>query len=315
MSPPIIFLIFNRPKLTRRVFACIRAARPERFFIAADGPRADRPGEAQLCDEARSVIDGVDWPCAVKTLFREKNLGCRVAVSTAIDWFFDHEPEGIILEDDCVPDATFFPYAKELLIHYRNDERVMVIAGDHFHGDAHQPPHSYFLSRYPHCWGWASWRRAWQHYDHDMSQWPALRNTDWLLTVGDGNRDFQRYWTRIFDMAYAGKVDSWAYRWTFSCWAQSGLTILPALNLVTNIGFSEDATRTKGSDEQLDSIPIESLSFPLSHLSSMVRDYAADHWTDQHVFKQMSVSFVMKIMLRLRRSLGKYVKLTGRFCQ
>jgi hypothetical protein len=288
LSTPILFLIFNRLETTKQVLTAIRQAQPTRLYVAADGPRPNHLGEAEKVQAVRDyVISYINWDCEVKTLFREENLGCRVAVSGAIDWFFEHEAEGIILEDDCIPDASFFPYVEELLNRYRDDERIMVIAGNHFHGEAHQPSYSYFFSRYNHCWGWATWRRAWQHYDHDMSQWPKLRNTNWLITIGDGNRNFQRYWTRIFDQAYAQKVDSWAYRWTFSCWAQSGLTILPALNLVKNIGFDENATHTKSKNgsHKLSTLPLESLTFSLSHPSNVIRDYEADRWSDLNLFK------------------------------
>ena len=282
--PPILFLIFNRPQLTRQVFAHIRDAGPARLFIAADGPRPDHPDDDNLCNEARKIIDQVDWPCEMLTLFREKNLGCRRAVSTAIDWFFSHVSEGIILEDDCIPDPSFFRYAEELLSRYRDDKRVMVVAAQHFHGNDHTPMHSYFFSRYNHIWGWASWRRAWQYYDRDMSQWPTLKDTDWLLAVGDGNRAFKRYWTEIFNAVHAGKIDTWDYQWTFSCWAQNGLSILPARNLVTNVGFGKDASHTKGDGRAHANLLMELLEFPLSHPLTMVRDIAADEWTDRHVY-------------------------------
>lgn len=286
LSTPILFLIFNRLDNTKKVFDVIKKVRPPRIYIAGDGPRADRPGEAEKVQAVRNhVVRHVDWDCEVKTLFRDENLGCRLAVSTAIDWFFDQETEGIILEDDCLPDISFFPYAEELLDRYREDERVMVIAGNSFYGYDHQLPHSYFFSRYNHCWGWATWRRAWQYYDRDMNQWPTLRNTDWLLRVGDGSQLFRRYWTRIFDAAYAKKIDSWAFRWTLSCWAQSGLSILPSKNLVGNIGFGKDATNTGSVDLILSRMPEESLLFPMNHPQCLVRHYSADSWADTNHYK------------------------------
>lgn len=298
LRTPVLFLIFNRLSPTKEVFEAIRKAQPPRLYVAADGPRLEQPEEKNKVNIVQDyVVSHVDWDCEVKTLFREENLGCRVAISTAIDWFFEQEPEGIILEDDCLPDASFFPYVEELLIRYRTDDRIMVVAGNSFYGYYHQLPYSYFFSRYNHCWGWASWRRAWQYYDHDMSEWPALRNTDWLLTVGDGNRDFQRYWTRIFDRAQEGQIDSWAYRWTFSCWAQSGLSILPSCNLVGNIGFAEDATHTnKGKSNVLSRLPEESLKFPLSHPPIVARTYEAERWTDKNHY---GINFVAELKTTL----------------
>lgn len=305
LSCPVLFLVFNRPDTTQKVFEAIRQARPSRLYIAADGPRSERLGEAEKVQAVRDyVMNHIDWPCEVKTLFRDSNLGCRLAVSTAIDWFFENEPEGIILEDDTLPDATFFRFAEELLSRYREDERVMIISGDYFHGSAYQPTHSYFFSRHIHIWGWASWRRAWRHYDHDMAQWPTLRNTDWLLTVGDGNQDFQRYWTRIFDVAYAGEIDSWGYRWVFSCWAQSGLGILPNCNLVTNIGFGENATHTTSSDGKFAKIPLEPMAFPLSHPENLVESYTADRWIDLNVYN-IAVPLYRRVLKRLIRGINR----------
>jgi hypothetical protein len=281
---PVLLLIFNRPDTVEKVITALRDIQPKHLYVAADGPRATRAGEYAKTQAAREIATSIDWPCEIKTLFREENMGCRRAVSTAIDWFFEQVEEGIILEDDCVPDPSYFSFSQELLSRYRDDKRVMVIAGNHFHGAAHQPPYSYFFSRYNHCWGWASWRRSWQLYDRDMSLWPALRETGWLLGIGNGSRPFQRYWTDIFDRAYAGKIDSWAYRWTFSCWAQNGLTILPARNLVTNIGFDMDATHTQKGNNVVSKLKLEPLNFPLTYPPCMARDTVADQWSDRHVF-------------------------------
>lgn len=297
VNVPVLLLVFNRPHLVKDVKNALRRVRPRILYIAADGPRAGHPSDRVLCEKARVEALGIDWPCQTKTLFREHNLGCRRAVSEAIDWFFEQEECGIILEDDCVPHPSFFRYVSELLGRYREDERVMVVSAQHFHGVAHQPPYSYFFSRYNHCWGWGSWRRAWRLYDAEMKAWPLLRDTDWLLGVGDGSEQFKRYWTEIFDTAYADAVDSWAYRWTFSCWANSGLTVLPSKNLVTNIGFGHDGTHTRTADGVADALPLEELAFPLRHPPFVVRDTAADRWSDRYIFR---ISPLESIWRRLR---------------
>ena len=156
MSIPVPFLIFNRPNTTHAVFESIRVAQPPRLYVAADGPRRYKIGEKDLCQQARSIATNVDWPCKVRTLFREEILGCRRAVSSAIDWFFENEEEGIILEDDCLPHPTWFRFAEELLERFRDDERIMCISAQHFQGTNHLLDSSYFFSRYNYCWGWAS---------------------------------------------------------------------------------------------------------------------------------------------------------------
>lgn len=284
MNAAVLFLVFNRPDVTARCFEAIRAARPPRLYVAADGPRAEREGEAARCDSVRAIATDVDWPCEVRTLFRDENLGCRQAVSGALDWFFAAEEQGIVLEDDCLASPEWFPFAEEMLERFHDDERVMCISASHFHGAAHRPADSYFFSRYNHCWGWASWRRAWAMYDDDMVDWPALRQTAWLRVVGHGSYLFQRYWTRLFDVVREGRrMDSWAYRWTYSCWVQSGLTVLPGRNLVSNIGFDADATHT-GAGALDGATPLEGMEFPLRHPLLMMPDHVADLWTDRHIY-------------------------------
>jgi hypothetical protein len=275
-TPPILLLVFRRPEMTRRMFETVRRARPLKLYVAADGPRTDRPGEAALCEETRRVATNVDWPCSVQTLFRTGNLGCRVGVSTALDWFFDREEEGIILEDDCVPSPSFFPYCAELLDLFRDDRRVMSISGDNFQMGRNVTPYSYYFSRYMNCWGWATWRRAWQLYDRDMTLWPEFRDSGGLTAWSDGDDYFVRYWREIFDAAAGGKFDSWAYRFLFTCWAFHGLTCLPAKNLVSNIGHDQDGTHTIDPNHERAGLQAHDLTFPLHHPGLMVRNPEAD---------------------------------------
>lgn len=284
MAQAVLFLVFNRLDTTRAVFEAIRAARPPRLYVASDGARPTRVGELAVVEQVRELSTKVDWDCEVFTLFRTENLGCRRAVSGALDWFFAREESGIVFEDDCVPDASFFPYADELLRRFAGDERIMLLSAMRPFDRLHHFPSSYFFSRYVDCWGWASWRRAWLLYDRDMSLWPALRGTDWLLNVGGGNRLFVRYWRGVFDAAYAGTVDSWAYRWLFSCWVQHGLAVIPSRNLVQNIGFGPEATHTVGVDHPLARTDLESMAFPLRHPQGMICDAQADCWIDHNVF-------------------------------
>lgn len=262
MKSPVLFLIFNRPDSTAVVFAAIREAKPERLYVAADGPRADREGEAERCEEARRIATEVDWPCEVRTLFRDENLGCRRAVSGAITWFFEHEEEGIILEDDCVPHPSFFPYCETLLERYRDDERVMLVGGDNTLSSEVTWRGSYDFSRHALIWGWATWARAWAKYDFDNF---VSSCRDPVLSDVFSENFAQLAWERRLTRAAEGSLNSWATPWLFTVWQCSGLAAVPATNLVSNIGFGEDATHTKGSGGARDARVAEEVHFPLQH--------------------------------------------------
>lgn len=243
--PPALFLIFNRPDLTRQVFSRIRDACPAQLFIGADGPRPDLPGEAALCAETQAVVKEVDWPCQVHTLFRDQNLGCKIAVSSAITWFFKHVEEGIILEDDCLPHPSFFRFCAELLEHHRDNPRVMMISGQSFWPPDIEPQkESYFFSKESLIWGWATWKRAWKHFDMRMNKWPELKAGNWLNDIFADPVEAQKV-TGQFDRVYGNGLNTWDYQWKYSLLLNDGLSAVPYRNLVSNIGFGESATHTK----------------------------------------------------------------------
>jgi hypothetical protein len=298
LNTPVLFLIFNRPDTTQIVFNEIRKAQPAQLFIAADGPRKDRPDDIENCRKAREIIRQVDWDCNVSTLFRDENLGCKRGVSSAIDWFFSNVEEGIILEDDCVPDQSFFQFCQELLEWYRDDERVMVISGDNFQFGRRRTEDSYYFSRYVHIWGWASWRRAWNNYDVSMKLWPLIRDGDWLMDILD-DRNAVNYWTQCFEDTYTGKIDTWDYEWVFACWIQNGLTVLPNINLVSNIGFDKGGTHTSDTKSPFANLPTIPMQFRLKHPPFIIRDSMADHFTQKSHFERPA-----PLISRMRYALG-----------
>ncbi len=242
---PILFLIFNRQEETKQVFEEIKKQKPKYLYVAADGPRPDKPGEAELCEQTRAVIKEVDWNCEVKTLFREENLGCRKAVSEGITWFFNNVKEGIILEDDCLPSKSFFKFCEENLEKYRHDTRVMHISGenplDNEFGDT-----SYYFSKIPHIWGWASWRRAWSLYDVDFQHFDYFIENNIIENIFK-QKEVQKYWNKVFTRVKNGEINTWDYQWTYALFVNSALSIVPNKNMVSNIGFG--ATKATHTNE------------------------------------------------------------------
>jgi glycosyl transferase family 2 len=293
--PPVLLLAFNRPDTTARVLQSVQAAQPGRLYLAVDGPRDDRPEDAQRVRQVQELAANLPWSSEVRTLFRDRNLGCKLAVSQAITWFFSEVDAGIILEDDCVAHPSFFPYAAELLERYRDDERIMMISGDNFQHGRRRAGYSYYFSRYTHIWGWATWRRAWQRYDHRMAAWPELRDGGWLMDVL-GEREAAEYWARVFEETFSERNNSWAYRWMFAAWSHSGLTVLPSVNLVSNIGFGEQATHTLRHDASKANLGLGEMVFPLRHPPYLIRDAQADAYSQRHLFPAPGV---------LRRAAGR----------
>lgn len=287
-STPVLFIIFNRAGMTQKVFEAIRGARPKRLYVAADGPRESQIGEYEKCLAARDIVlKQVDWDCDVNTLFRDKNLGCKAAVSSGIDWFFKNEEKGIILEDDTLPGATFFRFCEELLEYYKDDNRIMMISGDNFQFGKKNMKYSYYFSRYAHIWGWASWRRAWHYYDAGMESWPAVRDNGMLLNVPGSKRGFS-HWPNIFEKVYKGEINTWDYQWLFACWLQKGLTIIPGVNLISNIGFGNNSTHAKGRS-MLHNLETKHIIFPLKHPPFVSRDTIADEFTEKSLYGLLSV--------------------------
>ena len=303
---PVLFVVFNRPDQTRTVFQAIRQYAPKQLFVAADGPRQNRPSDLAGCAEVRKLVKNVDWDCEVKYLLRDTNLGCKRAVSSAIDWYFKNVEAGIILEDDCLPDKSFFRYCEEMIDKYRADDKIMMISGNNFQGAGRVARDSYYFSRYTHIWGWASWRRAWKHYDVSMRAWPDLRKKRWLQELFNDEK-MVRYWTKIFNAVHAGKIDTWDYQWLFTSWLHNGLTVLPNVNLVSNIGFGVNSTHTLQVD-RFANLPAKELSFPLKHPAKIERDALADQYTESIMYQDQSVNIVFRSIRKIHKiwvALGK----------
>lgn len=248
LETPILFLVFNRLDTAKKVFAEIRKAKPKQLFIASDGPREDKIQEKEIVEKIRKyLLKNINWKCEVKTLFRNKNLGCKYAVSGAIDWFFENVDQGIILEDDCLPSQSFFIFCQKMLRRYKDDKRIMHISGTNVEGVS-KTKKNYFFSNCFNVWGWATWRRAWKNYDVEMRNWKQIRFSKKFFDITTGQRIFNRLksW-RLYNLTYNGNIDTWDYQWDFLCLIKFGLAIIPQKNLITNIGFTNGTHTTNYS--------------------------------------------------------------------
>lgn len=284
LQTPVALIIFNRPALTRRVFAAVRDAQPRRLFVIGDGARTEREGESEKVEEARRIIEEVDWECEVQTHFSDVNLGCKARVSTGLDWAFDQAESLIILEDDCLPEPSFFGYCEALLHRFANDDRVMMISGDNFQPQR-RSSNSYYFSRWAHIWGWASWRRAWKHFDVEIESWPAMKATGQLREMFGSEAEYQ-HWSNTLDRQHAGLIDTWDFPWQYACWVRQGLTILPEVNLISNLGFGDDATHTTDGQSRLANLPTHDIG-SLVHPDWIAVDQEADAWTWETIFRDV----------------------------
>ena len=288
---PILLLIFNRPDVTQQVFDKIREIKAKYLYVCADGPRPGREDDKINCKLTREIINQVDWDCEVKTLFRDENLGCGFSVCSGISWFFEHVDQGIVLEDDCLPENSFFLFCSELLNRYKDDESIFIISGTNMQNGISRNDESYFFSNYPITWGWASWRRAWNHFNYDI---PDFDND---FNSGELNHAFQsfgekKYWKNRVKQGVIEKKNIWDYQWWFAIWKNRGLAITPNVNLIVNLGF-----RNTGAHKFLyDSIREPSISnpilFPLIHPKNKIINKVADLYTYKKVYSHSLSRFI-----------------------
>lgn len=286
----VLFLIFNRPDLTERVFDAIREARPERLYIAADGPRPVRKGEAKLCESTRLVTEQIDWPCIVQRLYRIHNLGCKNAVNGAISWFFDHEEEGIILEDDCLPHPDFFTFCDTMLAHYKRDHTIGHICGTNFVPAQGETAYSHYLVPYAHNWGWATWRRVWKKFD----EYPLTSQQITFAPI-PGSYSNKLYWVLKTKQAVAGEIDTWDYQSQYLHWLHGHRSVLPVKNLVSNIGFDPRATHTREEDLLLQDLQTHGMP----HFETIAADDTINKIVERNIYLKIFRRSPLSLPLRL----------------
>ena len=302
---PVALFVFNRPHTTRRVFEAIAQVRPARLLLIADGPRPDKAGEAEACQQVREVVSRVDWPCDVSTNFAASNLGCQERVISGLDWVFSLVEEAIILEDDCLPDLSFFPFCQELLERYRGDSRIAYISGANLVEKHLKTNASYFFSQIGGIWGWATWRSQWQRYDRHLKDWPQLKTERMLEEIFDQPQAVT-YWTRIFDAMHENKgPNTWDYQWQYTCLKNNALTAVSSVNLISNIGFGVGATHTTEEDARF-VLPTKPLKFPLKHPPSLNPLRSMDRRRVHDMFTTPIIHRVMRNARRLANRIARH---------
>jgi hypothetical protein len=301
ITTPVVFIIFNRKDSAQEVFNLIRMAKPRKLYVIADGPREEVHDEAAKCRETRRILEQVDWKCDVNKNYARRNTGCGERISSGLDWVFRKEEEAIILEDDCVPSLSFFPYCEEMLKRYRNDARIMHINGSNFNPERTKNDDSYFFSNYVHVWGWATWRRAWKLYDYSMESWPQTRSEGRMVDIFPDRKEM-RYWTGFFDLTYEKRIipTTWDYQWLYAVWTNSGLCITPRHNLISNIGISGVHTDVRVGDPGTSGFFKERAEqFEISRHPQLV---IPDRWYDRYHFRN---HFYQSMHKRIHRKLWR----------
>jgi hypothetical protein len=311
-NTPVLFLVFNRPDTTQKVFDVIREIQPKYLFIAADGHRKNKPDDIQKCKETRTIVDQIDWKCELKTLFRDENLGCGKAVSSAITWFFNNVEEGIILEDDCLPNLSFFHYCEELLERYRENDEIMTIAGNNLYDGVVPSNVSYYFSAIPRIWGWATWKNSWQKYVFDANE-ISKKQFKLALNYRFQNSKIKRLWHWRFYLIRKHQIDTWDFQLCFSVLINKGLSIVPCKNMISNIGFNENATHTFKSNSKISNVPTFDIG-TLIHPSKINQCIEADeyyHNEGKRILSRMAL-FYEYIRLQIKNVLfivGMYDKI------
>lgn len=285
VTEPVLVIAFNRPDHLAVLMNRLREVAPSHLYIAIDGPRSNKPDEADKVQACRDLVDTIDWPCTVKTNFQPHNLGCGLGVSTAITWFFSHVDRGIILEDDIIPDHSFFPYCTALLDQYESDRGVFAISGCNFVPAPFQtrPRDSFRFSQVPHIWGWATWKSRWDTYSLDIDGWRQQLPLHKLWSKSGGNLPAAVYWAGTFELLARKEVDTWDGQLVYCSMVTNALTATSNVNLIENIGFDQEATHTIEDRNEL--LPIEPMTFPLTFPPTVTVDKKADSWTRKNHFR------------------------------
>ena len=308
---PILFIIFNRIETTKLVFESIKKIRPEKLYLAADGPRNNNLEEIKKTNEVRNyVISNIDWECQIYKFFNDKNLGCKYGVSGAISWFFENEEKGIILEDDCLPSKSFFWFCDYLLKKYQNENQIMHIAGmTYVEKKNNQENYSYHFCKVGGIWGWATWKRAWKKYEIEMDSYPQAIKENVFEDLFIGENKLKTYYQNLFKKNYENRF-SWDYQWTFTKIINNSINIMPSKNLVKNIGYGAyGATHTKDNDYKISKMKLNELNFPLKDPKFLVIDSKFNLTNFEYSTQKKNIDIIKNLLkIVLPKSIINYLK-------
>jgi len=298
---PLVIILYRRPRLVSELLAVLKAVRPSKIWLVADGPKNSR--EAELCRQARSEAENaICWPCDVRRVYADANLGLKKRIETGLDQVFEIEEAAVILEEDCHPTPNFFLFCEAMLEKYRNEPKVGAISGNCFLPEKQVLATGYYFSRYVHIWGWATWARAWKAYDRRRWAWPKQ---GFCKLLPNADKTEEAYWNRIFGRVASGELSTWDYFWISWFWMQDWVSITPAQNLVRNVGFGADATNTQDETAQTGMEREASLKPPFTGPKEICADADLDRQTFlNHLLRQEGK---LSFWRRIRRSLAKRV--------
>ncbi len=300
---PILLLTWQRNKEVEALISKLRKINAVNLYINSDGYSLNKKNSKQIDKilETRStILKNIDWDCKLQIKFNNKNLGCKNSVIEAINWFFENEESGIILEEDCIPDISFFYYCAELLKKYKNHKSIGCITGVNFQNNQKVSDSSYYFSKYNHCWGWATWKDKWEIFDKDINFWPKMKSQkEWEIDKSMKEEE-RNYWEKVFENSYLNLIDSWAYPWLASLWYKNKLTITPEYNLVSNVGFDGLATHTKNRFSRASNQKTYSLK-KIIHNSAIKINIKADRYTfKNHFLEYKSQNIGIKMINKIK---------------
>ena len=292
---PILIIAFNRPKLTQKLLKSIKLLKPSKIYVAADGPRNNNINDLDSCNHTRKLFETeINWECELKKKFRPSNVGVKKNINEALDWFFTDEEMGIIIEDDCEVNQSFFKFCEELLIKYKINNKIKAISGNYYFTNSLK--NSYYFSRCPGTHGWATWKRAWQENDIEMKRWSPFADFIWLLFYFKFDIVKAHYFYKKFSHSYESKINSWDYQFLYSIWKSNGLIIRPFKSLSKHIGWGDDATHSKGVDRHPD-VQLRDMKFPIEH----PKDFKINSKLDNLEIKiTRNVRFVNYILYKIK---------------